>query len=99
MAAPRTPTPPAPPTELGTFVSSVAVGFVAPTNGESARILRAMQELPQGGVTTNLLKDLLLIKQLAPRESAGLLIYPAPMVLDFVRRLKTQLTLQYYRGV
>ena len=91
------PTPPAAPTELGTFVSTVSIGFVAPSREESARILTAMSSLPQTEITASFLRDLLVIKQLAPRESAGLLIYPAPMVLDFVRRLKGQLTLQYYR--
>ena len=100
MATPRTPTtspiPPAP-MELGNFVSTIPIGFVAPSPDESRRILAAMGELPTGIITNEFLKDLLVIKQLAPAESSGLLVYPAPMVVDFVRQLRTQLQLRYYR--
>ncbi len=91
------PTTPPPPTELGTFISATSIGFVRPTPTESRRILDAMRRLPEGAVTESFLRDLLVIKQLAPAESRELLIYPAPMVVQFVKQLRNQLQLKYYQ--
>lgn len=80
----------------GTFISTVPVGFVAPSPTDIARIDRLMRDLPQTGGDRQFFANLLTIKMLAPEESRDLFIYPSPMVIDFVGKLKTVLTMRYF---
>jgi len=96
MATPRE-TPASAPVEMGTFVSEIAIGYVAPTPAEIRQIDAALRAQPTSVVQTDaFLRNLLVIKLLAPEASRELLIYPAPMVLQFVDDLRRQLQQQYY---
>jgi hypothetical protein len=94
MAA--TPIPEANPNEVGTFVSSIAIGFVLASPEETARIAARLKTGSVTDMTRLFVDDLLAIKLLAPTESAGLLIHPVPMIQTFVRTLRQELVMNYY---
>lgn len=93
-----TPETPAGIIDPGTFISTNPVGFVSPTPAAIARINRLMLDLPQTDADRQFFVNLLTIKLLAPEESKELFIYPSAMVVDFVTRLKSALTMRFYNG-
>lgn len=94
MAA--TPTPEANPNDVGTFVSQTAIGFVLASPEETLRLTRQLETDSVTDMTRQFVDDLMVIKLLAPTESAGLLIHPVPMIQSFVRTLRQELVMAYY---
>ena len=102
MAARRTSQQQTPPAtemvELGTFVSATPVGYVACSAQEIEAITRLIRHTTVGEVNKAFFNNLLIIKTLAPEASRDLLVYPTPMVIDFVSKLRHRLALTYYNG-
>lgn len=84
------------PNDVGTFVSTTAIGFVLATVEETAFITKQMKTGSVKDMTRRFIDDLLVIKLLAPTESAGLLIHPVPLIQNFVSGLKHELLMAYY---
>lgn len=82
--------------DVGTFVSTTAIGFVLASAEETAAITKQMKIGSAKGMTRRFVDDLLVIKLLAPSESSGLLIHPVPMIQNFVSGLKNELLMAYY---
>ena len=100
MATTPTPTPPEAPqpanvNDVGVFVSLIPVGYREPAHDEVRRIQDYARQLTQG-TDVSLLRNLLMIKLLAPQESADLIIYSVPMAAEFIGRLRTTLAMRYY---
>lgn len=94
MAA--TPTPEPNPNEVGTFVSTTAVGFVQASPKEMLAIHKQLKLGSVKDMNRKFVEDLIAIKLLAPTESAGLLIQPAPLIQTFASRLRQELLMAYY---
>lgn len=95
MAA--TPTPATTnPNDVGTFVSTTAIGFTLAGPEAVARITRELKTGSVKDMTRRFVDDLMTIKLLAPTESADLLIHPVPLIQTFVSGLRRELVMAYY---
>lgn len=81
--------------DVGTFVTKVAIGYVLPPEEAVGRILHALQRMaPQP--SQRMLRDLLTIKLLVPRESAEVVIYGIPEVAHYIHQTREALVQRYY---
>ena len=94
------PTPPETPEptsrEVGTFVSTIPVGYLEPSS-EAAQQIRAHLTTLTAAIPRTMLKDLLVLKLLAPDASQDLVVYNLPMAAQFLSQLRQQLVLMYYQ--
>lgn len=95
MATAPTPAPKRDFNDVGTFVSSVAVGFVLATERDMVQINQALRA-NGSKLTKTFLDNLLTIKLLAPDESRDLMIQPTSQIQSFVSSLRQGLLLKYY---
>ncbi len=93
MAAP---TPEPNPNDVGTFISSTAIGFVLASPDETARYAKALHTGSVKDMNRTFIDNLLAIKLLAPTESESLLIHPIPLIQTFVASLRQELVMAYY---
>ena len=82
-----------PPTDqdIGIFISPIVVGYSEPDVATIIRIQAAVQKMP----SRQLLKDLIVIKLLAPSESNRLQICNVPDATAIITQLRRSLLQQY----
>lgn len=96
MATTPTPATETNPNDVGVFVSNTAIGYVLADPVDAARMTQALKNGSVAEMDKRFVNNLLILKLLAPTESAELLIYPVPMIRDFVATLRQELVLSYY---
>ena len=77
--------------DIGIFMSPIVVGYSEPDMAAIVRIQAAVQKMP----SRQLLKDLIVIKLLAPSESHRLQICTIPDATAIITQLSQRLLQQY----
>lgn len=91
-ATPTTPNP----NDVGIFVSPTAIGFTLASPETMARVMKQLKTGSVKDMNRTFVNDLMVLKLLAPTESADLLIHPVPLIQTFVSGLRQELVMAYY---